>query len=240
LQVIIPIVEIAIGTAAVDMSPYVRKCAAHAIPKLCDLSPESSEKLLETLEKLLHDRTSLVLGSVVMAFDEICPTRYDLIHKHFRKLCNTLPDIDEWGQVAVLQMLTRCVLSLLAVLRGGLVCFMPMQGGLVCARSWCSFPFGAAAADAAMGAAWVNAKLQTLRAVEEPNSLSSRCTQEVLTFVHCRRLFTFTRTTLPQVRSGKLPRSKLRSRRRQGCGRNCRELLRRRERRWRLVVVRRR
>ena len=34
VDVIVPIVEIAINTASVDMSPYVRKCAAHAIPKL--------------------------------------------------------------------------------------------------------------------------------------------------------------------------------------------------------------
>ncbi len=42
-----------------------------------------------------------------MAFEEVCPDRLDLVHKHYRKLCNTLVDIDEWGQVAVLQLLTR-------------------------------------------------------------------------------------------------------------------------------------
>ena len=46
-------------------------------------------------------------GSVVYAFEEVCPDRIDLIHKNFRKLCNMLIDIDEWGQVAVLNMLTR-------------------------------------------------------------------------------------------------------------------------------------
>lgn len=102
-----PIVEIAINTAAVDMSPYVRKCAAHAIPKLVSIAPETTETMIEVLEKLLHDRTSLVLGSVVMAFEEVCPDRYDLVHKHFRKLCNTLIDIDEWGQATVIGMLTR-------------------------------------------------------------------------------------------------------------------------------------
>lgn len=49
----------------------------------------------------------MVLGSIVMAFEEVCPDRMDLIHKHFRKLCNTLVDIDEWGQIAVLHLLTR-------------------------------------------------------------------------------------------------------------------------------------
>ena len=30
-----------------------------------------------------------------------------LIHKNYRKLCNLLVDIDEWGQSAVIHMLTR-------------------------------------------------------------------------------------------------------------------------------------
>lgn len=107
VDVIIPIVMIAVNTAAVDMSPYVRKCAAHALPKLFALAPHEKEGLIETVDKLLHDRTSLVLGSVVMAYEEICPERYDLVHKHFRKLCNTLIDIDEWGQCVILRMLAR-------------------------------------------------------------------------------------------------------------------------------------
>lgn len=46
-------------------------------------------------------------GSAVMAFEDVCPDRIDLIHKNYRKLCNLLIDIDEWGQVAVIHMLTR-------------------------------------------------------------------------------------------------------------------------------------
>ena len=42
-----------------------------------------------------------------MAFEEVCPERIDLIHKNYRKLCSLLVDIDEWGQVAVIHMLTR-------------------------------------------------------------------------------------------------------------------------------------
>ena len=49
----------------------------------------------------------LVSGSAVMAFEELCPDRIDLIHKNYRKLCNLLVDIDEWGQSAVIHMLTR-------------------------------------------------------------------------------------------------------------------------------------
>ncbi len=49
----------------------------------------------------------LVAGSVVMAFEEVCPDRIDLIHKNFRKLCNLLIDVEEWGQVVIINMLTR-------------------------------------------------------------------------------------------------------------------------------------
>lgn len=49
----------------------------------------------------------LVAGSVVMAFEEVCPERIDLIHKNYRKLCNLLIDVEEWGQVVIINMLTR-------------------------------------------------------------------------------------------------------------------------------------
>lgn len=42
-----------------------------------------------------------------MAFEEVCPERTDLIHKNYRKLCNLLVDVDEWGQVIIINMLTR-------------------------------------------------------------------------------------------------------------------------------------
>lgn len=42
-----------------------------------------------------------------MAFEEVCPDRIDLIHKNYRKLCNLLVDVEEWGQVVIIHMLTR-------------------------------------------------------------------------------------------------------------------------------------
>lgn len=41
------------------------------------------------------------------AFEEICPERIDLIHKHYRKLCQVMADVDEWGQVMIINLLTR-------------------------------------------------------------------------------------------------------------------------------------
>lgn len=107
VPVIAPIMMLAIKEGVNDMSPYVRKTAAHAIPKLHSLDPEQKDYLIEVIEKLLKDKTTLVAGSAVMAFEDVCPDRIDLIHKNYRKLCNLLIDIDEWGQVAVIHMLTR-------------------------------------------------------------------------------------------------------------------------------------
>ncbi|XP_062559042.1 AP-3 complex subunit beta-2 [Armigeres subalbatus] len=107
VSMIVPIVMLAIRDSASDMSPYVRKTAAHAIPKLYHLDAEQKDELITVIEKLLADRTTLVVGSAVMAFEEVCPERTDLIHKNYRKLCNLLVDVDEWGQVLIINMLTR-------------------------------------------------------------------------------------------------------------------------------------
>ncbi|XP_028980845.1 AP-3 complex subunit beta-1 isoform X2 [Esox lucius] len=107
VPIIIPIMMLAIKEAASDMSPYVRKTSAHAIQKLYSLDPDQKEHLIEVIEKLLKDKSTLVAGSVVMAFEEVCPERIDLIHKNYRKLCNLLVDVEEWGQVVIISMLTR-------------------------------------------------------------------------------------------------------------------------------------
>ncbi|GFR85255.1 AP-3 complex subunit beta, partial [Elysia marginata] len=107
VPVITPIMMLAIKEAVMDMSPYVRKTAAHAIPKLYSLDPETKEQLIEVLDRLLADKTTLVAGSAIQAFVEICPERIDLIHKNYRKLCNLLVDVEEWGQVVILNMLTH-------------------------------------------------------------------------------------------------------------------------------------
>uniref|UniRef100_A0AAY5EG30 AP-3 complex subunit beta n=1 Tax=Electrophorus electricus TaxID=8005 RepID=A0AAY5EG30_ELEEL len=107
VPIIVPIMMLAIKEAASDLSPYVRKTAAHAIQKLYSLDADQKDHLIEVIEKLLKDKSTLVAGSVVMAFEEVCPDRIDLIHRNYRKLCNLLMDVEEWGQVVIISMLTR-------------------------------------------------------------------------------------------------------------------------------------
>ena len=62
---IVPIMMLAIKEAVMDMSPYVRKTAAHAIPKLYNLDPEQKDILIEVIEKLLADKTTVSVTFVV-------------------------------------------------------------------------------------------------------------------------------------------------------------------------------
>ena len=105
--IIAPILLEGIRKAAGDMSPYVRKTAAHAIPKLAEVDLAAHEELVEIISRLLSDKAPLVSGSAVLAFRRICPGRTDLLHKNYRKLCQLLIDVDEWGQLSYLEVLTN-------------------------------------------------------------------------------------------------------------------------------------
>ena len=106
VPVISQIVALAIKKGVTDMSAYVRKCAALAIPKCYKLDPTTMPQLMDYLTALLGDKSYYVVGAAVMAFLEICPDRYDLIHPRYRSLVKMMIDMDEWGQLAVLRLLT--------------------------------------------------------------------------------------------------------------------------------------
>ena len=106
VPVISQIVSLAIKRGCGDMSPYVRKAAALAIPKCYKLDPNTLPQLLEYMSTLLGDKQYFVVGSAVTAFLEVCPDRIDLIHKHYRALVKKLVDMDEWGQLATLRLMT--------------------------------------------------------------------------------------------------------------------------------------
>lgn len=106
VPVISQIVSLAIKRGCADMSPYVRKAAALAIPKCYRLDPNTLPQILEYLSILLGDKQYFVVGPAIMAFLEVCPDRMDLVHKHYRALVKKLVDMDEWGQLATLKLLT--------------------------------------------------------------------------------------------------------------------------------------
>ena len=70
---------LAVQRCASDSSPYVRKCAAIALTKLAGMgNDEQTAELMELLKKLLQDNSVMVLGSAVVAYNEICPNDYFL------------------------------------------------------------------------------------------------------------------------------------------------------------------
>ncbi|VBB27004.1 unnamed protein product [Acanthocheilonema viteae] len=107
VPMIAPVMLLAIRESVRDMSAYVRKVAAHAIPKLFSLEENLQTELIECIDYLLGDKRTLVLGSAVYAFEETCPDRFDLLHRHYRILCKAIVDVDEWGQVVMIGLMTR-------------------------------------------------------------------------------------------------------------------------------------
>jgi len=101
------LIVLAVQKAAKDLSPFVRKAAAFAIPKIIRLDARHMEQCTDLISHLLADNSTMVVGAAVQAFMEVCPDRFDLIHPVFRHICNLLPDVDEWGQVSIVNMLLR-------------------------------------------------------------------------------------------------------------------------------------
>lgn len=106
VPVISQIVSLAIKRGVVDMSPLVRKTSAFACVKCIRLDPTTLPQTTDYLAQLLGDQQYYVAGAAVAAFLEVCPERLDLIHKHYRGLVKKLVDMDEWGQLATLKLLT--------------------------------------------------------------------------------------------------------------------------------------
>ncbi|KAI8914728.1 adaptin N terminal region-domain-containing protein [Powellomyces hirtus] len=120
VQVITPIIMLALKKATTDLSPYVRKAAANAIPKCYSLDPTQQEYLIEIIETLLNDNSTIVLGSVISSMNRVCPERLDLIHKHYRKLCRLLVEADEWGQITIMELLIQYARTFFLNPNGGL------------------------------------------------------------------------------------------------------------------------
>ncbi|KAJ2844181.1 AP-3 complex subunit beta, partial [Coemansia erecta] len=105
VPVISPIVMLAIRKLAEDPSPHVRKTAALAVPKLLRLDQTLRAELETVVERMLAENSPLAVGSVIQAFRAVCPTKYQIIHAHFRRWCLLVSQLDEWGQVELVKLL---------------------------------------------------------------------------------------------------------------------------------------
>ena len=62
--------------------------------------------MLPLLQVLLGDKVPSVLARALSAWVYVCPERTDLLHQPYRHICRTLIEMDEWGQLVAMRVLT--------------------------------------------------------------------------------------------------------------------------------------
>lgn len=60
---------------------------------------------------LLGDSSPGVIGAAAAAFNSVCPNNLATVGKRFQHLCETLPDVEEWGQIILIGILLCYVIS---------------------------------------------------------------------------------------------------------------------------------
>lgn len=60
---------------------------------------------------LLNDNSPGVVGAAAAAFATVCPDCFSLIGKSYRRLCEILPDVEEWGQIELICILLRYTIA---------------------------------------------------------------------------------------------------------------------------------
>lgn len=103
------LVGMAVAKGARDGAWYVRRASADAVTSLWRTDPsfDNRTSLLPTLIVLINTASPLTIGSALSAWEEMCPTRWDLLHQGYRRWCKMLMDVEEWGQCVVLRVLVR-------------------------------------------------------------------------------------------------------------------------------------
>ncbi|WFD35826.1 AP-3 complex subunit beta [Malassezia cuniculi] len=107
LRMLSPIVLLAVGKAVRDSHPYVRKIAVLALPKCYRMEPNQYPEIVQHLETFLRDRSPYVLGPAVVVFAELCPTNWQILHRHFRRICHALQNMEPWSLGPAIDVLIR-------------------------------------------------------------------------------------------------------------------------------------
>lgn len=67
--------------------------------------------VLQIVGILLNDNSPSVVGAAAAAYASVCPNNLNLIGRYYKKLCETLPDVEEWGQIVLIEILLRYVIA---------------------------------------------------------------------------------------------------------------------------------
>lgn len=105
----------AVMRALEDVNGYVRKTAVIGVVKIFYISPSAvtDSQLLDTLKNLVHDSDAHVVMNAIQALDEVMTAEGGFIPSRdlVTNLLNRLNHFSEWGQCAVLNLLTRYSVS---------------------------------------------------------------------------------------------------------------------------------
>lgn len=67
--------------------------------------------MLQIVGILLNDHSAGVVGAAASAFTSVCPNNFSLIGRNYRRLCEILPDVEEWGQIILIGILLQYVIA---------------------------------------------------------------------------------------------------------------------------------
>lgn len=60
---------------------------------------------------LLNDHSPCVVGAAAAAFSSVCPNNLALIGRNYKRLCEILPDVEEWGKIILIGILLRYIIA---------------------------------------------------------------------------------------------------------------------------------
>lgn len=98
-----------------DVDPYVRKTAAVCVAKLYDMAPERCEEegFILRLRKMIGDSSPFVVSNSLFALQDIAETLgTDTVRvngKLLNRLLVCLEECSEWGQIAILEAISRYI-----------------------------------------------------------------------------------------------------------------------------------
>ncbi|KAI8445276.1 adaptin N terminal region-domain-containing protein [Phakopsora pachyrhizi] len=111
LESVFPLVTVTIDRLVNDPSWLVKRTVAESLVQIHQVDSETyRERIIEgPLSQLLKVRSPLVIGSALIAFEVICPNRWNLIHRQFRTYTSMLLDADDTSQHVLMRVLVRYV-----------------------------------------------------------------------------------------------------------------------------------
>ena len=103
---ILPAIRTSVNQIINDTSPYVKKAAAFAMIKASEMEPSEIPNYLQLIGFLLGDSSPIAFSGAIAAYWSLSPDNVDLLHPHFRSICQNITKLDEYAQILTLRALT--------------------------------------------------------------------------------------------------------------------------------------